>query len=111
VDSFPAPGGIWDHGTLWSRNGEPAVLVGHPYPCAVSDEDRRLLAELGRFGTLKVALDDRPSFYGFGTHHIRVELVEPRGPFARPPATRKTRAALRAARKAFAPEGLVPRCN
>ena len=51
-----------------------------------------------------VAVDDRPGYYGFGTHHVRVEVREVRRPYEKPPSTRKTRRAARAARKAFGEE-------
>jgi hypothetical protein len=92
-------GGVFDHGELWSRFGVPSLVTGHPYQ--IGDDEAALLAELGRYPTLRVGVDDRPSYYGFGTHHVRVELPEPRRPFAKPPSTAKTRSAARAARRAF----------
>lgn len=93
-------GGVFDHGVFWSRAGNPWALVGHPYD--VDDDERTWLAELARYPMLRVSVDDRPSYYGFGTHHVRVELAEARRPFTSLPSTPKTRAAARAARKAFA---------
>jgi hypothetical protein len=60
-------------------DGKPLLLVGHPY--GVNDFERRLLAALAQFTTLRVAIDDRPNYYGFGTNHVRVELAEVRRPF------------------------------
>lgn len=97
---WPCTGGVFDHGEMWGRFGVPWCVVGHPY--GIDDEERDLLAILGRFGTLRVGVNDRPSYYGHGTDHVRVEIVEPRRPFRKPPSTGKTRAAARAARMAFA---------
>jgi len=93
-------GGVFDHGEMWGRGGEPWAVVGHPY--RIDDDKRGLIADLARFPMLRVSVDDRPSYYGFGTHHVRVELVEVRSPFKPYPSTPKTRAAAREARKAFA---------
>lgn len=93
-------GGVFDHGVFWGRAGKPWALVGHPY--GVNDDERGWLAELARFPTLRVRVNDRPGYYGFGTDHVRIELPEPRRPFVLLPSTRKTRAAARAARLAFA---------
>jgi hypothetical protein len=79
------------------------MLVGHPY--GIRPEARAALAELARtFPTLRISIDDRPGYYVARTNHIRIELVEVRPPFRTPPATGRTRAAARAARKAFAEE-------
>ncbi len=95
-------GGAFDHGVFWGRGGKPWALVGHPYPYGFGPDERALLADLARFPTLLVRVDDRPSYYGFGTHHVRVELAEVRRPFTPFPSTARTRAAARAARQAFA---------
>ena len=72
-------------------------------PAAKADDvEGGLLAELGRFTALRVGVDDRPSYYGFGSNHVRVELVEPIRPFAAPWTTRATRAYKRAAERALA---------
>jgi hypothetical protein len=63
---------------------------------------------LARFPTLRIGLDDRPSYYGFGTRHVRIEAVSPRRPFRVPPMTESTRAYARRARRAFAEAGMVP---
>jgi hypothetical protein len=100
---WPSTGGVFDHGEMWGRSGKPWCVVGHPY--GVDDEERERLAILGRrFPTLRVGLNDHPSYYGHGTDHVRIEVIEPRRPFAKPPSTRKTRSAARDARKAFAEE-------
>jgi hypothetical protein len=107
-DSWHYPDGVFDHGDIWGQTSWPLInprlvptaIVGHPYQ--ISEEERRLLAALPRSGTLRVAVDDHPGYYGHGTHHVRVELIEPRRPYTVPGSTPKTRAAARAARKAFA---------
>lgn len=93
-------GGVFDHGEMWERDGHPWAVVGHPY--FLDDDKRGLLAALARYPMLRVGVDDRPSYYGFGTHHVRVELAEVRRPFSPFPSTPKTRAAAREARRAFA---------
>ena len=93
---------MFDHGECWGRGGKPLILVGHPYQ--VGEEGRVLLAALARFGGLTVAVDDRPGYYGFGTHHGRVGVREARRPYEKPPSTYKTRKAARAARNAFEDE-------
>jgi hypothetical protein len=98
-------GGVFDHGEFFARDGRPWALVGHPY--GIRDEQREDLAELARFTTLRVAVDDRPSYYGFGTNHVRVELAEALVPWNKLRATRWTRYAAREARMAFAGEGLA----
>ena len=96
-------GQVFDHETMWGRRGIPTTLVGDPYQ--IGADERALLAELARYPTLAVAVDDRPSFYyPGGTHHVRIWVPEPRKPFDPGPATYKTRRAARAARKAFAEE-------
>ena len=97
-------GGVFDHGTCWGRAGVPVAIVGHPY--RLGGDERALLATLANYPTLAVAVDDRPSFYGHGTHHVRIWLPAPRTPFQRGVSTTRTRAAARAARQAFAAEGL-----
>lgn len=93
-------GGVFDHGEMWGRGGKPVMLVGHPY--GISDEARERLAALARFPGLVVGVDDRPSYYGHGTHHVRVALAEVRRPYEKFPSTPKTRKAACAARRAFA---------
>jgi hypothetical protein len=100
--SWAGIGGVFDHGELWGRARTPMMLVGHPY--GIDAREHMLLAELARFSTLRVNVDDRPSYYGHGTNHVRVELAEVRRPFVKPPSTQKTRKAARAARRAFAEE-------
>jgi hypothetical protein len=102
-------GGVFDHGEMWGKPHPrkparvvPAVVVGHPYQ--IEEAERYLLEALARFNVLRVAVDDVPSYYGFGTNHVRVELVEPARPWEPGPSTYKTRAAARAARRAFAEE-------
>lgn len=85
-----SPDGVWDHGAMWGRDGMPRVVVGHPY--RVGDRERARLDELARFTTLEVAVDDRPSYYGHGTHHVRVELAEVRQPYGKLASTPATRA-------------------
>jgi hypothetical protein len=94
-------GGAFDHPTMWARGRQPMMLVGHPY--RITPDDREALDYLSRtFPTLRVSLDDRTGFYEARTNHVRVELVAVHRPFRNPPSTYKTRAAGRAARKAFA---------
>jgi hypothetical protein len=94
-------GGVFDHGVLWGRSRTPLMIVGHPY--GIDADERSWLAELGRcFPGLTVAVDDRPSYYGSGTNHVRIALAEVRRPFTAPPSTPKTREAARTARNAFA---------
>lgn len=100
--SWITTGGVFDHGEFWGRAGIPQMIVGHPYD--VGDRERGWLADLARFTTLSVRLDDRPSYYGFGTHHVRVALAEVRSPFPSVPSTPGTRAYARRARRAFAEE-------
>lgn len=99
--THPGRGGVFDHGELWSRDGKPWAIVGHPY--GIDDDERALLAGLARNAhTLAVRIDDRPTHYGFRTNHVRIELTQARRPYWQPPATRKTRVVARAARRAFA---------
>jgi hypothetical protein len=96
---------VFDHDEMWARGRVPMILVGHPYQ--IEPEHRAALAYLARtFPTIRVSVDDRPSYYGFGTHHVRVELVTVARPFLlrNPPATYRTRQAASAARKAFTEE-------
>lgn len=105
---YPSRGGAFDHGTLWGRSRAPLWIVGHPYH--ITADQIALLVHLAvTFPTLTVAVDDRPSFYGFGTRHVRVGVPEPRRPFDRtqPLSTRWTRGRARAARRAFAEAGLA----
>lgn len=93
-----------------ARSGAVRASPGRSWgiPNRLDDEHRQRLAELAGFGTLAVAIDDRPSFYGWGTHHLRIELVEPRKPWDSIRSTPRTRAARRASRAAFAEAGLPP---
>jgi hypothetical protein len=95
-------GGVWDHVKMWGRDRFPCIFAGHPY--SIDDEQREMLAQLAQFPGLRVGVDDRPSYYGHGTHHVRVELTERRQPWKPYPSTVKTRSVKRAARKAFAEE-------
>ncbi len=112
IKGWPGKGGVFDHGTSWGRRTKigprsslvPFALVGHPYD--IDADERGLLTELAKYPTLRVAVDDRPSFYGFRTHHVRISVPEPRKPFDADVSTAKTRRAARAARHAFLAEGL-----
>ncbi|HMB04431.1 MAG TPA: hypothetical protein VKP69_11925 [Isosphaeraceae bacterium] len=66
-------GGVFDHGDFWGRKGAPAMMVGAPY--AIDDSEKAWLGALAQFQSLQVAMDDRPSLYGSGTHHVRIALV------------------------------------
>ena len=94
--------GVFDHGSMWCRNRLPVLMVGQPYDIAADESE--LLKALARYPTLRVALDDRPSFYGFGTHHVRIEVANPTTPYKQPRATLKTRAVKRELRNALAKE-------
>lgn len=74
----PAQWGVFDHGDFWARDGVPSIIVGHPY--GISDEQRALLHVLARVPGLRVGVDDRPSYYGHGSNHVRIELTEARPP-------------------------------
>jgi hypothetical protein len=100
--SWAGIGGVFDHGELWGRDRTPLMIVGHPYQ--IDADERAYITELARFSMLRVNVDDRVSYYGFGTHHVRIGLAEVRRPFAKPPSTYKTRSAALAARRAFAEE-------
>jgi hypothetical protein len=102
AERFAGIGGVFDHGKLWGRDGKPILVVGAPY--GIATYERELLGMLAQFGTLRVSVDDRPSEYGHGTHHVRVEVVDPVQPYAPFPSTWKTREAARRARRAFAAE-------
>jgi hypothetical protein len=95
-------GGVFDHGEFWASDRIPRLIVGHPYD--IGKDERSWLGDLSRFTTIRVSIDDRESYYGFGTHHVRIELTEVRRPFDVLPATRQTRAFARSARKALAEE-------
>lgn len=98
-----SPVGVLDHGEFWGRRGRPWAIVSHPYH--LDPGQRAAISELGRFTPrLKVSVDDRPSHYGFGTHHVRLEVPEPRTPYRKPPSTHKTRAVSAAFRRALADE-------
>ncbi len=93
---------VFSHGEVWGVDGQPRIILGHPFD--ISPRQVEWLGNLGRYPALRVGVDDRPSHYGFGTHHVRVELVEPRPKFRVLKSTRKTRAYAHAARRAFAEE-------
>ena len=99
-------GGVFRHGSFWAVAGLPRILVGEPYHLTV--DERAKLATLARFPVLSISIDDRPSCYGFGTHHVRIEVRHPQKPFKAPRATRATRAYAHAARRAFAQEFAAP---
>jgi hypothetical protein len=102
---WPAPGGVFDHGEFWARSGKPWAIVGHPY--GVAPAERELLSTLARFTPrLRVNVNDRPSYYGFGSDHVRIELTEPRRPWTTFPATPKTRSAASTFRRALMNEVL-----
>jgi hypothetical protein len=65
---------VFDHGEMWCRRGQPVMVTGAPYD--LDDQERELLAVLARWSpALRVTVNDRPSPYGWGTHHVRVELA------------------------------------
>jgi hypothetical protein len=70
--------GVFDHGQMWGRGCVPLLIVGHPY--RIIDQERTLLSQLGRFPGLTIGVNDRPSYYGFGTNHVRIGLAEDRWP-------------------------------
>src|SRR3954471_17617490 len=43
---WPGVGGVFDHGQMWGRFGQPWCVVGHPY--GVDADERGWLAALGR---------------------------------------------------------------
>jgi hypothetical protein len=104
--SWIGTGGVFDHGEMWGQDRIPLFLVGYPY--GIDADEHTLLAELARFTVLQVRIDDRPSYYGFSPHHVRVGLAEVRRPWDPPQTTAWTRRAARAARKAFAEEFAAP---
>jgi hypothetical protein len=104
AERFAGIGGVFDHGKLWGRGGKPIMVVGAPYGIAANECE--LLGVLARFGTIHVSVDDRPSDYGHGTHHVRVEVVDPVLPYAPCPVTLdlEDERSPRLARRAFAAE-------
>jgi hypothetical protein len=56
---------LFDHPEIWSRDGSPAILVGHPYPDCLSYEDLYILDEFKEIGL--TVQSDGQSYYGFGT--------------------------------------------
>lgn len=66
-------GGAFDHGDFWGRDGVPTMMVGAPY--TINEWEHVELEALARFSSLRVAVDDRPSLYGSGTHHVRIALA------------------------------------
>lgn len=101
---YPSTNGWFDHGDMWGRNGKPWAIVGHPYELSLWGVDRdAVMAELRSFsGSIGVFVDDRPSYYGFGTHHVRVEVIDLRKPFRNLPSTKATRSAAAAFRRELA---------
>jgi hypothetical protein len=65
----------FDHGTRWTRNGRPCVLVGQPY--GLTDEDVEELDRLHLDHALRIVVDVRPCWhYPGGT----LGVVVSRGP-------------------------------
>ena len=96
-------GGAFDHRDFWYRGGKPWAAVGHPYD--VTEAHREAIARIARtFPTVRLSIDDRPSYYGFGTNHVRFEVPTLFPRWVKVPSTRKTRQVARDARKAFAEE-------
>lgn len=97
--SWPNTGGIFDHGEMFSQDGLPRIIVGHPY--YISDEQQLFFHDLNQFTALRFYVDDIESYYGFNTHHIRIYLADPRKPYHKLPATPKTRAVAKAFNEEF----------
>jgi hypothetical protein len=66
-------GGAFDHGDFWGRDGAPIMMVGSPD--TINEWEQIQLEALAQFSSLRVAVDDRPSIYGSGTHHVRIALA------------------------------------
>lgn len=66
-------GGVFDRGELWGRRGRPWAIVAHPYQ--ISAEQQELLDKVASCPGFTVRVDDRPSHYGPGTRHLRVQLA------------------------------------
>ena len=68
-------GGVWDHGEMWAKNGQPWIVVGDPYN--INDEEQAALDQITRWSPrLLLSIDDRESYYcPETTHHVRLELV------------------------------------
>ena len=101
---WPEQRGVFDHAEAWGRQGRPWCLVGHPY--SLDDREREELARLAReFPTLCVSVDDRASHYGFGSHHVRIEVPSPLRPWSRedapPPPVRPLRLFVPSARRPY----------
>lgn len=64
--------GVFDHPDFWA-GPDRMMMVGAPHE--ISTRERALLADLAKFPGLRVAVDDRPSYYGFGSHHVRIALA------------------------------------
>ena len=100
---WPEQRGVFDHGELWGRQGRPWAIVGHPY--SLDAREREALARLAReFPGLAVAIDDRPSHYGHGSNHVRIEVPNPHRPWSRgddPPPIRPLRVFRPSARRPY----------
>ena len=68
-------GGVWDHGEMWSKNGQPCIVVGQPYDIhGVYDEYQAALDEVARWSPrLLLSIDDRESYYFPKATHQFVE--------------------------------------
>lgn len=64
-------GPTWDHLEMMGRGGQALVMVSHPY--SIDDEGRRDIS-LFRAAGLRVVIGVQGwSWYGYGTHQVRVE--------------------------------------
>lgn len=77
---YPGTGGVFDHGHMWGRSGKPCTIVGHPYD--IDDREKGLLIELARDYNIDTLFseDEKLSYYGFGTWHVRIDLRTRLGP-------------------------------
>jgi hypothetical protein len=92
----------FDHLELWTRPGAPrnvpTILVSHPY--GIPDGFPEALRRLGlAFPSIRTHVDDQPSYYGYGTAHFRIEVIDPRPPWRPVPSSSQTRRIAREFRR------------
>ncbi len=63
---------LLDHGTLWNRNGKPAVLIAHSYDSPFDIELAAISYAIEHNASITIG-DPVDAFYGHGTTPIRIE--------------------------------------
>jgi hypothetical protein len=74
----PDEGGIFVESEFWSKDDFITTLVAHPV--RITNENLIRLKELSIIDGVDVKIDDRESYGGHGSHHVRISVAGLKSP-------------------------------